>query len=88
MDPVPTELGEVEDVDEDILRGPIVEGAQFEELGDLFGVTLHDLEELRSLPTPPLTDWAVWRRWRIDFGCRPPEPLQSTHAKGGCTRIE
>ena len=62
--------------------GPIVEGQRFDQLGDeLATTTLATLVRASLLPRPPLVDWAGWRNWRREFGCRPPEPRQSAGMK-------
>ena len=74
--------------DEDVLLGPIVDGPEFDVLGDLEGTSLFDLVEGEFLPKPPLCDWAGWRNWRRDRGCRPAEPPQSDGLKSAFTRRE
>ena len=69
--------------------GPIVEGRQCDQLGDeLATSTLGNLVRAALLPRPPLVDWAGWRNWSREFGCRPPEPPQSAGMKSAWTTRE
>ena len=71
-----------------MLLGPIVEGDKFADLGSLEGITLRDLVDGEYLPAPPLMNWAGWRNWRRDHGCRPKEPPQNVGLKSAFAKRE